>query len=1659
MSFNKLVAAILFLGLGSAHAQERIVGGGIIAPMAQSWFATGMKTPVFATLVLPSSGTTTPQFSPVVGGQSITTSATANTRTIPVPVAGKIGGLYAAMRNAQVTANVNASVNGISKSLGCSFTAAIAPYACSDSINHETVSAGDLIGWRFTLTGGAAWAQPAALGVPVSFLFQAAGGQQLGFLAAGPSNAGISTTTAYFMGFGGVNLSGLSGTDLAASSLVPTPGQAQALYVTTNGVENANPHTFTIYKNGVATAMACTPAASGTGCCVNLTGTGTTGAPGAQTACGATAPISLAVGDTISVNVACPGANCGTIFPGISVLWAPTTAGQALLTTQLSPGVGNPYWAMQDVQVSGTQINSVQLVPQLGTSILTLSNLLACIKTNPGGTASRQYTFQVGADFATAPTAPTGGPKAIVNVANGACTGANSAVLLGGNQDNVGVWAPTPGQSVVTSEADVNSPAGGVQSMKLAYVATVTEPAPPIPPVVNGPSNVRIPVIVGVDTQGSILALDKGDWTGDPTITYTYTWRAIGGGTLGTANTLLLTSGMLGNWIVLDVTATNAAGTQTVSSDSVGPVATALPPYPYVGATDGAGHSLAPTSLPTYPGHMAENGFWLYPGCFYPPPAPTATGAHVWYIDPDTGATLDGGASGHAGSPFKDVQAIFTATTGYTGSPLWPNVVVPGDTIYVKAKGDGSSMGVVSASNIYSTSDKTTNGTPIWTWILRDPASVKAPVFTQVRVAGGAAWVWDGLNAENNPINNGSTSALQGPEMVWVSGNAANPVHDMFFRNLGVNGRIGHSNDPFSVDYPTGDGHSDGTIQTASGYMRYTQDPPDIGPISATLADPTKLFIQGSMPTNILNGPSAAPPMNFVWSPAYFRQQIWNGSTWVSGVPNSTGIPNGTVFKDVQGMPGVIPQGNASQATILAKAVVLNQGWFATDTKHMWVGVNVAGTPTWVDEGLGYLTIGTCVAGTDPGCPTTNTNNGTPFVGCDPIVNANTNNPPTGGCGGNGTPGAGTWPLWNGVTRNMTNEYPVLTPGMVIPPTGWWNGLDWTYHSNAGVRFSGAGGSNNLDPPNPNDTVGAVCLSLANSVIRNTGIGLQTSLLSNAMLYGNRIVYRTVDGIEVYSDHRVIANRNLVTNSVYGIGHNDFLQWATVQGATQTIHYFGNVAINNEGYTWIDPNNQFPVSTQGFDVTDLIYDGTYLGNNISINSMVNNTGTAGQFNVMVHNDVLHDDNASGIAEVISGNKAQGGLPANSMLANNISNAMNRPQLGGANSTASDCTKDLNTVQGNVTLPVINASTGAVNIQNSTWCGQPNVFLGISNGIYAGLYSDMMSWSAVDYRTEVPGVAPLFLEYHPVNGASTGFLYPGGQPSFCIRNWFKIGSCPDGLGILNLRPDPTFVGTDMSGLSPSNSYANFISSGATHIPNTPTSVGQKVIQGSPSMNCGGGIGACGGSGGKFVTYSTPYFPSGSPSGLYTAVSTTPSNMSSWGVTAQFTITGSGFGATPGTVTIQGSTANTISSWSDTQITGTLPASPAQGINFTLSSAGAFGSVGGQAKVQIGGVSTVIHTWNSNTIAGAMPPNAPFPTNANTVVTLSSGATTPFTSATLNTSVSSGTIASASITGFTPNAAPFVPAIIGAGINLGAQAPPADHGNNAWANPPAAGAYQQ
>ena len=88
----------------------------------------------------------------------------------------------------------------------------------------------------------------------------------------------------------------------------------------------------------------------------------------------------------------------------------------------------------------------------------------------------------------------------------------------------------------------------------------------------TAPSNDTLPTISGIAQQGAQLSADPGTWSGDLPMSFTYLWSDG-----QTDPTITLTAADVGEVMTVTVTATNATGAASATSDSLGPVLRAAP--------------------------------------------------------------------------------------------------------------------------------------------------------------------------------------------------------------------------------------------------------------------------------------------------------------------------------------------------------------------------------------------------------------------------------------------------------------------------------------------------------------------------------------------------------------------------------------------------------------------------------------------------------------------------------------------------------------------------------------------------------------------------------------------------------------------------------------------------------------------------------------------------------------------------------------------------------------------------------------------------------------------------------------------------------------------------------------------------------------------------
>ena len=144
----------------------------------------------------------------------------------------------------------------------------------------------------------------------------------------------------------------------------------------------------------------------------------------------------------------------------------------------------------------------------------------------------------------------------------------------------------------ITITVTASSPAG--------VASATSEPTASVTAALAPPVNTAAPTITGTPTVGQALSSTAGNWTGNPTPTYTRQWRRgstnIAGAT-GTSYTLVEDD--IGQTITCVVTATNSEGSDTATSNELGPVAGIAPDFtvdPVLTGTPTVGETLTVTN-------------------------------------------------------------------------------------------------------------------------------------------------------------------------------------------------------------------------------------------------------------------------------------------------------------------------------------------------------------------------------------------------------------------------------------------------------------------------------------------------------------------------------------------------------------------------------------------------------------------------------------------------------------------------------------------------------------------------------------------------------------------------------------------------------------------------------------------------------------------------------------------------------------------------------------------------------------------------------------------------------------------------------------------------------------------------------------------------------
>jgi hypothetical protein len=407
---KRLAALILLLGLATpAHA--------MVTPLFQIYGVSG------------DSG----RYHPFSG--AYTNSVTQGVNATPSPLAGTVQNARLHLSAAPGTGNstswtlyVNGSASSVVVTVSDSATDGI------DTTHNATVAQGDLLEWKNVHTGGSF--------SPNEFLscsFTSTNANES--LLTGGSNSVPNSATHYYPISG--TFTNTVTTEASAETVMPTAGTLDNLYIYGNngsGPGAGTSYTFTLYKNGVATAL--TTAISGS----------------TRTNSDTTHSISFVAGDTISLEAAPSGTPVQQ-----AILWSirfkPTVDGESIQTAGGALNTGGTYYSpISDfIQSNNADSRFIANYTAYSPVAFTLKTLYANTQPAPGGATS--YTFR--------------------NWKNGSLASISAAVSGASTQgsDTTHSDSYASGDSIVierVTSGSVSSVTGGT-----AFVSYIAPPAPP----------------------------------------------------------------------------------------------------------------------------------------------------------------------------------------------------------------------------------------------------------------------------------------------------------------------------------------------------------------------------------------------------------------------------------------------------------------------------------------------------------------------------------------------------------------------------------------------------------------------------------------------------------------------------------------------------------------------------------------------------------------------------------------------------------------------------------------------------------------------------------------------------------------------------------------------------------------------------------------------------------------------------------------------------------------------------------------------------------------------------------------------------------------------------------------------------------------------------
>lgn len=313
-------------------------------------------------------------------GYSATTS-TATEGDVPTvcSTAGTIDSLYVKLSGAPGTGGSGKSYtftlrkNGVDTALTCTITDTAT--TGNDTGHSVSFAAGDI------LTIGVTPANtPTARNASLVMRFSGNTANESVFLC-GSRGGNLSTTTTQYTGIGGQQ--GLNATEARRRNVIPTGGTIKNLYVKLSTAPGAGTsRTFTLYKNGSATALTCTVSDAAT------------------TANDTTHSVSVAAGDEVSLESTLTGTPAASRL-GAGLTFVATTDGESVImgtyngsneTAGAPDNAATNYAGVLGLAWSASEALASNGNPNIGIAC-TLKKMYVACTTAPG--AGNTYTFDV----------------------------------------------------------------------------------------------------------------------------------------------------------------------------------------------------------------------------------------------------------------------------------------------------------------------------------------------------------------------------------------------------------------------------------------------------------------------------------------------------------------------------------------------------------------------------------------------------------------------------------------------------------------------------------------------------------------------------------------------------------------------------------------------------------------------------------------------------------------------------------------------------------------------------------------------------------------------------------------------------------------------------------------------------------------------------------------------------------------------------------------------------------------------------------------------------------------------------------------------------------------------------------------------------------------